>query len=1071
MSHRRFTASLLFALGILLGLFACAPDAQAQYFGRNKVPYRSFQFKVIRTEHFDIYYYVDEAVIAEQSARMAERWYARISTILGHELSNRQTLILYASHPHFEQTNAIPGELEESTGGVTESVKRRIVLPVGGSLAETDHVIGHELVHAFQYDLTGRSQGSAIPAVSRLPLWFVEGMAEYLSIGPIDAHTAMWMRDAVYSKHLPTVAKLSDTKYFPYRFGHALWAYIGQRWGDHAIGEVLRAAARSGVVETAIAAQLGTSADSLSLDWHRELRALAEQVPHQNLEPDARALVISNGQIGRYNLAPALSPDGNHLMFLSERDLYTMELFLADAHTGKIQRRITRTAIDSHLQSLQFVSGSGAWSPDSRRFTFATIRDGRAVITIIDAVSGRTLRLVQLPRVEEVLSLSWSPDGKTLAFSALASGHTDLFTFPLGGGELRQWTDDLAADLQPVWSPDGTAIAFSTERFTTRIDSLEIGALRLATLSVTDGQVRALPSLEDSKHLNPQWSPDGRSLYAVVDRGGLSNVHRLDLALGTWQRVTTVSTGVSGITSYSPAISIAHAEDRMVFAAYSKGSYGLYALDSLSRRGRPLEAASFPGAALLVSGTSPNGGDTLVTSTPADTAAVRQRGESSTGPVVTVLPPAAGAPGPGASASAPARANTPAVLALLQNPHMGLSDTTAFQRRNYRPSLSLDRVSQVQFGIGTSSAGLTGVGGAALFWSDMLGDHNLGTYFEVSSNGGEFLRNITTVVDYQNLKSRWNWGVELSQVPNITRQLTSRIIDPPPPGGDLVLEERDTRYWQIERRLAGTFAYPFSRADRFELSAGYVNLDFSAEEELRLTSSSGEVLFDETRPLASSSSRLNLAIASVAYVHDIAYFGGTSPIVGSRYRLGLEPVAGDLNYTGVLGDYRIYLMPRRPWTLALRGLHYGRYGGDSESGLLSNLFVGYPNLMRGYDDASFSRDECSGGDPGNCPTFDRLYGSRIGVLNTELRVPVLGALGLLRSPAVPPVEAAAFFDAGVAWDRADGSDFFKNRGVTSHGVAMRVNMFGFLVAEIDFVHPNDRPRKGWYWQFSIQPGF
>ena len=1066
---RRLPAALLFALGIILGLSASTRGAEAQYFGRNKVPYRSFQFKVIRTEHFDVYYYADEAAVAEQAARMAERWYARISRVLDHELSNRQTLILYASHPHFEQTNAIPGDLEESTGGVTESMKRRIVLPVGGSLEETDHVIGHELVHAFQYDFGGKSQGSAVPAVARLPLWFVEGMAEYLSIGPIDAHTTMWMRDAVYTNRLPTVAKLNDTKYFPYRFGHAWWAYVGHRFGDRAVGELLRAAARGGVVETAIAAQLGTTADSLSLDWHRELRALADRVPHDTEEPGARALVTSDGQIGRYNLAPALSPDGSRMMFLSERDLYTMELFLADARTGKIQRRITRTAIDAHLQSLQFVSGSGAWSPDSRQFAFATIRDGGAVITIIDAASGRTRRLVPLPIVDEVLSLSWSPDGSTLAFSALAGGHTDLFSFGLDGGGLRQWTDDLPADLQPAWSPDGTTLAFSTERFTTRIDSLAIGELTLATLTIKDGEVRELAAVPDAKHINPQWSPDGRSLYAVVDRGGISNVHRLDLETKTWLRVTTVSTGVSGITAYSPAISVARAEDRMVFAAYAKGSYGIWSLDSLSRRGMPLEPVSFPGVAALVPDT-PAGGSAAQLGRPApmDSASARRGGPPIfSGPTGTGRPAESGSPI--ADVPAAGRTDTPAVLSLLRNASFGRSDTSGFQRRNYRPSLSLDRVSQVQFGIGTSGTGLSGVGGAALFWSDMLGNHNLGTYLEVSSNSGNFVRNIAAVADYQNLSSRWHWGLELSQLPYITRQFTSTVVSLP--GGALALEERDTRFWQIERRLAGTLAYPFTRADRFEFSAGYENIDFAAEEELRVISTTGQLLLDETRQLDAGSAQLNLGIASVAYVHDNAFFGGTSPIAGSRHRVALEPVTGDLQYVGVLGDYRTYLMPRRPWTLALRGLHYGRYGDDGESPLLSDLFVGYPNLMRGYDDASFSRDECIDGDLGPCPTFDRLFGSRIGVLNTELRVPVLGPFGLWRSPGIPPVEAAVFFDAGVAWNRTEGSNIVENRGVTSHGVAMRVNLFGFLVAEIDLVHPNDRPRKGWYWQFSVQPGF
>ncbi len=139
----------------LLAALACgvAQPAGAQYGGRNKVQYRTFRFEVLKTRHFDVYFYDEVRAAAAESAQMAERWYARFSQIFTHELSGRQALILYASHPDFEQTNVIPGEIGEATGGVTESFRRRIVLPLSASRAETDHVIGHELVHAFQYDI------------------------------------------------------------------------------------------------------------------------------------------------------------------------------------------------------------------------------------------------------------------------------------------------------------------------------------------------------------------------------------------------------------------------------------------------------------------------------------------------------------------------------------------------------------------------------------------------------------------------------------------------------------------------------------------------------------------------------------------------------------------------------------------------------------------------------------------------------------------------------------------------------------------------------------------------------
>src|SRR5262245_2651565 len=106
------------ASGALLLSGPAVDSANAQYFGRNKVQYEKFDFEVMKTEHFDIYHYPTERAVVEQTARMAERWYARLSKLLDHKLSGRQVIILYASHPDFEQTNALPGELDEGTGGV-----------------------------------------------------------------------------------------------------------------------------------------------------------------------------------------------------------------------------------------------------------------------------------------------------------------------------------------------------------------------------------------------------------------------------------------------------------------------------------------------------------------------------------------------------------------------------------------------------------------------------------------------------------------------------------------------------------------------------------------------------------------------------------------------------------------------------------------------------------------------------------------------------------------------------------------------------------------------------------------
>ena len=91
----------------------------------------------------------------------------------------------------------------------------------------------------------------------------------------------------------------------------------------------------------------------------------------------------------------------------------------------------------------------------------------------------------------------------------------------------------------------------------------------------------------------------------------------------------------------------------------------------------------------------------------------------------------------------------------------------------------------------------------------------------------------------------------------------------------------------------------------------------------------------------------------------------------------------------------------------------------------------------------------------------------------KLRFPIWGAFGGNQFYGPLPIEGAFFTDAGVAWGQSlrAGTPAGDNQPVFSVGAALRVNVFNFAVAEIDFVSPLDRPTRGWMWQFQFRPGF
>jgi Tol biopolymer transport system component len=995
-----------------------APDvvhAQGGYFGQNKVQYKNFDFKVLKTDHFDIYYYPEEEAAAKIASRLAERWYGRLSQLLTHELRGRQALILYASGPHFRQTNAVEGELGEGTGGVTEAYKRRIILPFAGPLESTDHVLGHELVHAFQYDITGTNVSSNTAGALALPLWFIEGMAEYLSVGPVDPHTAMWMRESARREKLPSIKNLDDPNFFPYRYGQALWAFIGGKYGDRAVGSLLRAGAVARDYDEAFKAVLGVDAEELSKLWNDAEFAAYRPIAEKTKMPSsfARGVIAKGGTGGELNVSPELSPDGSRVMFFSEKDLFSIDLYLADAVSGKIIRKVTDTATDPHFESLQFLGSAGAWDPTGKLFVFPGISKGDPVLTIVNVDSGRQEREIRVKELDEILNPTWSADGQRIAFSGLVGGLNDLFVYDLSAGALKRLTNDVYAELDPAWSPDGQRIAFATDRYTTNLGLLQSGPPRIAIMDLASGEVREAAGFRDAKNISPQWTKDGRGLFFLSDRQGITNVYRVSLDGGEPTQLTNLLTGVSGITALSPAMSAA--AGRVIFSAYEEDGYNLYALET----------------------------DALTSGTP-----------------LVDLPQYAGILPPRTKPEGP-------VATALANPTQALPPaTTEPPTSDYKPKLGLDFAGQPTVAVGADPFGTYAAGGVSFLFSDVLGNHQLATSAQVTSRFDEFGGSVF----YLNRTHRWNWGAALSQIPYVSRGYATGVGATPQ--GDVYIEN-EYRILQTDRSAQGVISYPFSRAQRIEVTGGFRQIGLKQDVTTRTYSLvNGQQLSQESQDLANFDT-LNLGQASAALVYDTSIFGATSPIRGSRYRVEVSQSSGSLVYTGLLGDARTYYMPARPFTVALRGLFYGRYGSDGGSDRLPIMYLGYQGLVRGYDPGSFESGECGVQTDGSCPAFDRLIGSRVAVGNAEVRFPLLGLFNRGRSYyGKLPIEMALFADAGIAWGETTSSTFaFSDREwVKSVGAAARMNLFGFAIGEVAYVKPLDRSR-GWLWQFSLRPGF
>jgi len=1022
-SHKSGVRGLVrWILPVLLFSLA-ATTASAQYFGRNKVQYKKFDYQVLRTDHFLIYYYPEEEAAIRVAAKMAERWYNRFARIFNHDLKGKQSLIMYASHPQFEQTTVLSELITEGTGGVTESFKRRIILPFGATLEDTDHVIGHELVHAFQYDMAAgsgqRYNPQSLGGLERLPLVFIEGAAEYFSIGPDDPHTAMWMRDMIRKEKIPTLKNLENYyKYFPYRYGQAVWAYIAGRWGDVVAAKLMKELIHGSEYDKAFPRILGITVKQFNEDWHAALKAEYGLIEKTTDKPTAHGrLLIRGTEEDSLNCAPSISPDGKKFVFISSRDLYSVEMFMGDTKTGKVTRKLTKTAIDPHFQSIQFIYSAGDWNSDGTRFAFGAVSKGLPVLAFLDSEGRRLEDLdVIFPDLGEILNPTWSPDGKKIAFSALTGGYSDLYLYDFETKKLENVTADPYGDLQPAWSPDGKWIAFVTERFSTQMDLVNPGQYQLALLDPATKEIREVPAFAQGKHITPQWSADGRQLFFVSDRDGISNLYRLDRDEGRFYKITNLYTGISGISSLSPSLTIASETNAILFGVYDDAIYSIYELSP--------EAAS--------------GG------TPVGTEAVDR--ESS------LLPPKA-------------RSGSE-LMGLLRNPMYGLpADASKFTSAPYEPKLTLDYVTPPQVGVGVDRYGSYAGGGVAMTFSDMLGQHNVTGIAQVNSR----LVDSAFIGLYANTKNRLNYGFMLQRMPYLYGGYS---IDNGYVGGEPVYFVNEYIYRQIYYQANAFAIYPFSPVHRFEVQGGYSYVQFSNSLYTRAYSYyTNSLIYYEDLDLPASDG-LSMPFLSAAMVYDTSLFGATAPIIGQSFRLEVTPTFGTLNYTSLLADFRKYIVPVKPFTLAFRLLHYGRYGNGSSDSRLYPMYLGYGTMIRGYEYNSFEAEEADAA----TGTFDynRLFGTKVAVANAELRFPLFGALGIGKGYyGIFPVDFFAFYDAGVAWYDRDKAWFLGgNRKILSSiGIGLRANILGYMVLGVHYVKPLDRPNRSGHFAFTFWQGF
>lgn len=1038
--------------------FVASSDAYAQYFGRNKPRYRSFDFKVTETPHFQINNYLNNDTLLSDLSKIAEQWYINHRMVFKQDIDFKIPVILYNDHAEFQQTNTISGEIGIGTGGVTEALKSRIVMPLTYSFQNNRHVLIHELVHAFQYNSILTNDSTSFQNLVNTPLWMVEGMAEYLSIGRADPFTSMWMRDALLNDNLPEISKLNNNTYFPYRYGQSIIAFLGGYFGDDKLNTLFINTAKYGL-ESGFAATYGQDTKTISSLWHTALKQQYSGLIQDRKEQPPGKKLLSDNNAGRINVSPSISPNGKYVVFLSEKDLFNTDVYLADANNGTILNKVTSFSRSENLDYINLMESSGTWSPDSKKFVIVGVKEGKNVLVVKDVLTGKTIKTIAPASLDAFINPVYHPNGKEIIVTGIVNGQVDLYAIQEKSGKIRQLTHDMYSENMANFSPDGSHLVFTYDR-TSILDGGSSGKYTrdLAVMDYATGIITVYDTFHGVDNLNPVYDYQN-NIYFVSEKDGLRNLFKLETASGKILQMTDLLTGISGISAESPMISASHKNDKLTYTHYYNGEYTVYQANSGQLLNLPVS----------------------------DTFNINQQWGT--------LP-----------------ASKPQVADIVQKNINHANDDfrniiISTSTSPYKSKFKLDYIgggTGIVTGVSNNSfRNATGLqGGVEMLFSDLLSNNQL--YTQVSLNG-EIL-DMGGIVSYINRKNRLAWGVGLSHVPlrlgyqqYYNDQVTINGVDYP------AIRESTNLIRIFDQSLSLFAHYPFSTILRLEGGIGgtwrsfrwdeyndyyignqYQGYQYVGSEKNKIPT--GDALqIDQYYTIANGPG----ANANIALVGDNSYFGVTSPLAGHRYRISLEQFMGSDKYTGLLMDGRKYFWVK-PVSFAFRGLSYFRWEQHTQS--VYPVFLGNMGFVRGIGSVlNFNLEETG-------LTYSQVLGSKLAMGSFEIRLPFTGPKRLsLISSSFFLSDISLFIDSGVTFDNfrdwKDGKLIdvisrdehgniildsnhnpvyeIKNAlpaVVTSAGISLRINLFGALILEPYYARTLSRGDK-FRFGLNLIPGW
>lgn len=564
---------LKYTLPILLILSELS-FAQFYYFGRNKVQYEDFDWKILRTDHFNIYYYGEMEQIAEIGAKYAEEIYDELKVELNHVVTRRVPLIFYNTSLHFQQTNTTPGFIPDGVGGFFEFLKGRVVIPSTGSLHDFRHVIRHELVHVFMTNKVYRVlRDHRIPPDALPPLWFVEGLAEYLST-EVDAQAEMVMRDAVINGYffgLQQIYRIYGT-FLMYKEGQNFLEFVEDKYGKEKIPLLLENFWMFKNFNKVLEHTIGKSIEEIDNEWEYSLKK-----KYFPLLEDRVPTYIGADKLTDFgfNFSPSYIEidEQKFIYFVANRDGYSSVYRIEFDEEGKPSedpKLILRGEKTEELESFHLFQSSIDISEDGL-LAFVTKSGPTDVLHLLSVKTNAIVKTYQWDHLINIASPKFSSNGNMATFQAVdQKGFSDIYTLNLISDSLNRLTNDYFDDRDPSFAENENKIYFSSDRTGGEFKQ----KYNIYTINRNDHQVEYVTYL-NANNFAPVLNNEKTHLFFTSDIDGVRNIWAMNLEDENGNELIKVSSFLT--SAFYPAFTDS---GDLIFSGFEKFAFNLYITDT-----------------------------------------------------------------------------------------------------------------------------------------------------------------------------------------------------------------------------------------------------------------------------------------------------------------------------------------------------------------------------------------------------------------------------------------------------------------------------------------------------------